>query len=124
VRNHEQGFALPMVMAVSVLLFLVGTLLIYQIKASRLSEQLYGEQLRGQYAAEGGIAMMQQQLHESASPAVIQLQIDGIEVKTEVITKDTSYIHVRSTAKARWGVQQTIQVQLAVKDLAIVHWFR
>jgi hypothetical protein len=58
--NDEQGFALPMVMAVSVLLFLVGTLLIYQVKASRLSEQLYGEQLRGQYAAEGGIAMMQQ----------------------------------------------------------------
>jgi hypothetical protein len=122
--NREQGFALPLVMAVSVILFLAGTLLIHQVQSSRLAEQLYGEQLRVQYAAEGGIAMMQQQLHDTASPSTIQLQIDGIKVRTEVITKDANYIHVRSTAKARWGVQQTIQVQLAVQDLAIVHWFR
>jgi hypothetical protein len=110
-------------MMISMLLFLASTLVIYQVKSSQLSEQYYEEQVRAQYAAEGGIAMMQQQWHESSSPAVLQCQIDDINVKTEVVTQDAMYIQIRSTANARWGVQQTVQVQLAVEDLSIVRWF-
>jgi hypothetical protein len=122
--EEERGFALPIVMMASVLLFLAGTLLIYQIKSSRFSEQLYEEQVRAQYAAESGIAMMQQQWDENTSLSAIQFQIDGINVKTEVVTKDETVIQVRSVANARWGVQQTIQVKFAVEDGTIVQWFR
>ncbi|TCS94703.1 hypothetical protein [Hazenella coriacea] len=123
--RDEEGMVLPIVSAVSIIIFILVSLLIAESIRSRQTENLYWEKLRVQYAAESGIALMQQRLSKSQDrSSEVEYQVDGLKVHVKVKARDSDQIHLQATAFGSLGVKQTVQVYLSPRTLAIQKWFR
>ncbi|SEN06545.1 hypothetical protein [Lihuaxuella thermophila] len=123
--QDERGIALPMVMAVSVILFILITLFVSQTVRGMHTGRLYGERMRVQYAAESGIAWMQHKLRYQPDHRDTGLvRVDDVKVHARVLGKDSSEIYIESTAYGRFGVKQTIRVWLDPETLAVTRWVR
>lgn len=122
--QDEQGMVLPLVSAMSIIIFILVSLLIAESLRSRQTENLYWEKLRTQYAAESGITLMQQRLSQREQSGEHQYEIDGMKVFVKVVARDPNKIHLQATALGSLGVKQTVQVYLSPQTLAIQQWFR
>lgn len=123
--QDERGMALPIVIAVSAILFILVTLFLSQAVRGKHTERLHGERMRVQYAAESGIAWMQKRIrHQPDRLDADLIRVGDVKVHTRILRKDSSKIHIVSTAFGRFGVKQTIQVELDPKTLAVTRWVR
>ncbi|MBA4493273.1 hypothetical protein ACFO25_06635 [Paenactinomyces guangxiensis] len=124
-RRDERGMALPVVVAVLTILFILVSFLVSQSVYSRQAQNLYWERMRAQYAAESGIALIQQRLEREPNRIKSDVfQINGLKVTTEILKPENSYIQVRATASGRFGVKQTIQAEIDPHTLAVIRWIR
>jgi Tfp pilus assembly protein PilX len=125
-RKNEQGMILPIVLAVSILLFILFTSFLSQMARSHQVKKLYIESSRAQYAAESGIAWRQAQLaRNSQDLKVAYTKTDDIRVKTEVTYLENVHsFQVKATAFARYGVNQTVIALLEPDTLEILRVMR
>ncbi|SFJ07127.1 hypothetical protein [Thermoflavimicrobium dichotomicum] len=125
-QETERGIALPTVLAISFLLFVLFTAMIGQIVRSQQAHRLYVEAVRAQYAAESGIAWRQLRLSKKNNDIHMEeREIDRIRVLTQVKrVNQLNQWQISATAFARYGVSQTITVYLDENTLEILRWVR
>jgi Tfp pilus assembly protein PilV len=120
----QQGVALPLTLMVSMLMIVLLTVLLSQVVNNRHSSMAELQMAKAQYAAESGIARMQQHLQaEPNRRKPLRTAINGMEAITTVIEEDDRGIDLRSVAKGK-GVQQTIHVTLDPDTMNIRQWKR
>jgi type II secretory pathway pseudopilin PulG len=123
-RVTERGFALPIVVAVLMILVFMSFFLLSQLVRHRQTTQLTSELLTAQYAAESGIAFMQQRLQQQPELQQDHLYHWGDYYVTTRLTARGEYIELESRAVGKRGVRQTIRVKLDPKTLAIREWLK
>jgi hypothetical protein len=116
---------LPIVLACSTILTILMTMLISHLSRGWQIEKLHLEALRAQYAAESGIALIQNQLkkniHEKGKKT---FSIQGMRVEGEYFYTKGDVIQIRSTAFAKYDVRQTIEVHVSKETMEILQWIR
>lgn len=122
--QDDRGVALPLVLAVSLMVFmLIATGWIHFVN-NRQNHRLEWEALRAQYAAESGIAMVQQRLRERPGwRGAMTMTWDGVEVRTVVEGHGPDGIRLRSVGRVS-GVKQTIRVEMDPATLKVRRWER
>ncbi|SDW08991.1 hypothetical protein SAMN05444487_101274 [Marininema mesophilum] len=123
VRN-ERGLALPMVLAVTILLFLILTAVLTQLVREGHARTAEWKMIRAQYAAESGIARMQSRLCVVKRPKkLLTTQMNGLRTETKIDRYEKNAVHVISIAHGK-GVKQTIKAKLARDNCTIQKWGR
>jgi Tfp pilus assembly protein PilX len=123
-RLDERGAALPLVLAVTLLVFLLIAAGALHAVNHRRHQLLDWEMLRAQYAAEAGIAVVQARLREDPEwTGAMTMTWDGIRVRTVVEGRTSDGIRLRSVGRTS-GVKQTIRVALDPETLAVKRWER
>jgi Tfp pilus assembly protein PilX len=123
-RLDERGAALPLVLAVTLLVFLLIAAGALHAVNHRRHQLLDWEMLRAQYAAEAGIAVVQARLREDPEwTGAMSMTWDGIRVRTVVEGRTSDGILLRSVGRTS-GVKQTIRVALDPETLAVKRWER
>ncbi|WP_140413602.1 hypothetical protein [Marininema halotolerans] len=125
VLNNEKGLALPIVLAVSILLFFIITAVLTQLVRAGHGSAAEWKMIRAQYAAESGIARMQYQLcggSRSKNDSLIT-QMNGFQSQTWSEAHHGNQIQIVSVAKGQ-GVKQTIRVLVAKDTCIIQKWSR
>ncbi|MGB0089828.1 hypothetical protein SAMN04488025_10258 [Planifilum fulgidum] len=123
-RLDERGAALPLVLAVTLLVFLLIAAGALHAVNHRRHQLLDWEMLRAQYAAEAGIAVVQARLREDPEwTGAMSMTWDGIRVRTVVEGRTSDGIRLRSVGRTP-GVKQTIRVALDPETLAVKRWER
>ncbi|MFC4076621.1 hypothetical protein [Salinithrix halophila] len=122
--NDQRGIALPFVLAVSVLLFILLTAALSQLFRSGHTVSAEWKTLRAQYAAESGLARIQNHLCTSRKNITpITTRINGIQAKTQVEGRARNAIRLVSVARGR-GIKQTIRVEVDRETCQIREWSR
>ncbi|MEW9033602.1 MAG: hypothetical protein AB2404_12910 [Planifilum fimeticola] len=120
----ERGAALPLVLAVTLLVFLLIAAGALHAVNHRRHQFLDWEMLRAQYAAEAGIAVVQERLMEDPEwTGAMTMTWDGIRVRTVVEERASDGIRLRSVGRTS-VVKQTIRVELDPETLAVKRWER
>ncbi len=123
-RLDERGAALPLVLAVTLLVFLLIAAGALHAVNHRRHQLLDWEMLRAQYAAEAGIAVVQARLREDPDwTGAMSMTWDVIRVRTVVEGRTSDGIRLRSVGRTS-GVKQTIRVALDPETLAVKRWER
>jgi hypothetical protein len=123
-RMDERGAALPLVLAVTLLVFLLIAAGALHAVNHRRHQFLDWEMLRAQYAAEAGIAVVQERLMEDPEwTGAMTMTWDGIRVRTVVEERASDGIRLRSVGRTS-VVKQTIRVELDPETLAVKRWER
>lgn len=123
-RMDERGAALPLVLAVTLVAFLLIAAGALHAVNHRRHQFLEWEMLRAQYAAESGIAVVQARLREEPEwTGTMTMTWDGIRVRTVVEGRTPDGIRLRSVGRNS-GVKQTIRVELDPETLAVKRWER
>lgn len=123
-KDHEKGFALPMVIAILMILVFIIFFLFSELLRYRQSVGLFQEMMEAQYVAESGIAFMQQRLEKNPEWTKKMFYRYGhYFVTTEVIQKDP-WIELKSEATGKQGVRKTIRAKLDPKTLEIRQWLK
>ncbi|PTM59349.1 hypothetical protein [Desmospora activa] len=120
--RDERGMALPLVLGVTVLVFLLVTAVLSQSMQARHSHVTDWRIIRAQYAAESGIALMQAQACEEESFSAITTQENGMAVTTQS-QRESGEIVITSVAEGQ-GVKQTVRVRLDMETCQVVRWER
>ncbi|MDR6224937.1 hypothetical protein [Desmospora profundinema] len=120
--TDERGIALPLVLGVMVLVFLLVTATLSQSLQARHSTVTDWQMLRAQYAAESGIARMQEKICQQEQFGTITTQLNGMEVVTQSVIRGGEGVII-STAEGQ-GVKQTIRVWLDRKTCTVIRWER
>lgn len=118
-KAQERGFALPIVVAVMMILVFVSFFLLSQLVRHRQTTHLINETITAQYVAESGIALMQQRLKRY--PELDQdffYQWKQFYVRIKLMKRD-QMIELESQAVGKNGVRQTVRVKLDPHTLAI-----
>lgn len=124
-KDHEKGFALPMVIAILMILIFMSFFLFSGLLRHRQSIGLFQEMMEAQYVAESGIALMQRRLQENPGWTKKMFYHYGhYYVTTQVIQKGDQWIELKSQAIGKQGVRKTIRVKLDPKTLAIRQWLK
>lgn len=123
-RKDERGAALPLVLAVTMMIFLLIAAGALHTVNNRRHQFLEWEMLRAQYAAESGIAVVQERLRKRPDwRGTMTMTWDGITVRTVVEDRESGGIRLRSVGR-RSGVKQTIRVILDPETLEVKRWER
>lgn len=124
-RLNEKGMALPLVTAISIVLFLFLFTTLAHTVYSRESASLEWEMARAQYAAESGIAILQHRLRVQPDwRGTLQVTINDSNVVTKIEGNDYQGIHVTSIGFMDRGVKQTVHVILDPTTYKIREWSR
>lgn len=122
--RNEKGFTLPIVVFVLMIAVFLCFFLISQSVRYKQTALLYSEMLEAQYAAESGIAYMQQQLKKNPTDdRDIFFQRAHFFVSTKVMDRK-GIIEIESTSIGRYGVRQTLRVKVDPKTLAVLEWMK
>ncbi|GGA31542.1 hypothetical protein GCM10007416_00070 [Kroppenstedtia guangzhouensis] len=120
--QDERGIALPFVLAVTLLAFLLMTATLTSYTHSLKGAQMELNRLRAQYAAESGIARMQQKVcTDPAWHHPLSTPMNGMKTATRVEGTGGGIVRIRSVAKGE-GVRQTITVEMDRKSCQVVRW--
>lgn len=123
-RIDERGAVLPLVLAVTLVAFLLIAAGALHAVNHRKNQFLEWEMLRAQYAAESGIAVVQNRLLENREwNGAMTMTWDGIRVRTVVEKRDSRGLHLRSVGQNS-VVKQTIRVVLDPETLEVIRWER
>lgn len=123
-RKDERGAALPLVLAVSTMIFLLIAAGALHTVNNRRHQSLEWEMLRAQYAAESGIAVVQERLRKRPGwRGAMTMTWDGITVRTVVEGQGSDGLRLRSVGR-KSSVKQTIRVILDPETLAVKRWER
>lgn len=121
----ERGMALPLVTAISLIVFLFLFTSLAHTVYSGESTALEWEMMRAQYAAESGIARIQERLRErSGWRGTLQTKVNGAKVITAIEGEDRRGIRVVSIGMMDRGVKQTIRVVLDPITYEMKEWAR
>lgn len=124
IRKDERGAALPLVLAVAALVFLLVAAGALHTVNHRYHQRLEWEMIRAQYAAESGIAVVQERLKEHPEwTGTMTMTWDGIRVRTVVEDRGSEGIRLRSVGRNS-AVKQTIRVVLDPETLEVKRWER
>ncbi|SMO49327.1 hypothetical protein [Melghirimyces algeriensis] len=120
--RDERGIALPFVLGVTVLAFLLITAALSIFSRSLHGERLDWKLAQAQYAAESGIARMQQKVCTDPSwRRPLSTPMNGIQTHTAVQKIENDTLEIRSIARGD-GVKQTITAEVNLPDCTIVRW--
>jgi hypothetical protein len=103
-QTDERGFALPAVIAVTTILFTLVTFVVALAVRSHEAGRLYEERMRVKYAAETGIAKMQQEWALGQRKQDTLLDVGGVTVYVQVEEKPDDALHVVATGYGEKGV--------------------
>lgn len=120
--RDERGMALPLVLGVTVLVFILVTAVLSQSLQARHSHVTDWRMIRAQYAAESGIAAMQVESCEEGGSTVMTMQLNGMEVHTRSRSEGGEAV-ITSTAEGQ-GVRQTVQVRVDPETCRVTQWER
>lgn len=124
VWKDQRGLVLPMVLAVMILVFMLITAAVSQAVSHRQAASGEWEMIQAQYAAESGIARMQQKLRRDPGwSGTLVTRINGMKASTAIIKKQNPLIQIRSVAKGE-RVRQTVTVELDSETFEIKTWTR
>ncbi|QKG84845.1 hypothetical protein GXN76_10440 [Kroppenstedtia pulmonis] len=122
--KDQRGLVLPMVLAVMILVFMLVTAAVSQAVSHRQAASGEWEMIQAQYAAESGIARMQQKLRSDPGwSGTLVTRINGMKASTTIVKKRSRMIQIRSVAKGK-RVRQTVTVELDSQTLQIEKWTR
>ena len=120
--RDERGIALPIVIALSTIMFLIATVTISHSLRSRQVGNLHWEMIQANYAAESGIAQTQAKLKSgSRHLSVLTMRINQFIVRIEI---QKSPLQVTATAFGRFGVKHTNTAQLSPTTYKVVRWIK
>lgn len=120
--RDERGVALPIVIALSTIMFLITTVTISQSLRSRQAENLHWEMIQASYAAEGGIAQVQAKLHAgSVNLSTLTLKVNRFVVQAQI---QKVPLQITCTAYGRFGVKQRITAQLSSASYHVIRWIK
>jgi Tfp pilus assembly protein PilX len=120
--RDERGFALPLVLGVMILVFLLVTALLSQSLQARHSTMTDWQMLRAQYAAESGVARMQETLCQQERLQPLTTRMNGMEVNTNGVVRNGVAV-ISSTASGR-GVKQSVRVWVDQRTCTVIRWER
>lgn len=127
--SGERGIVLPVVLLAITFLYTLLMLFISQVAHAKETHLLYREKVISKYAAESGIAVLQQQLRlgewkrEQTSREEL-IRVNDRQVVMEMVKNGQEHIHVKATAWGKHGVTQTAEAYLDPDTLAIREWIR
>ncbi|OYD07746.1 hypothetical protein [Paludifilum halophilum] len=105
-----------MVLAVMILVFLLVTVAVSQSVRTHHAAMGEWEMIRAQYAAESGIARVQQKLHSDPSwSGRLTTRMNGMKATTTIVERHDGNIRLRSVAEGK-RVKQTVRVELEWGD--------
>ena len=120
--KRERGFVLPMVVFVLMICVFLCFFLISQLVRHHQFGLLYAKVIEAQYAAESGIALMQQELKNSPQHKEdLYFHQNGCFVTAKIIESEP-FIVIEATSMGRYGVNQTIRAKIDPKTLTIAEW--
>ncbi|MFD1436015.1 hypothetical protein ACFQ5F_14030 [Kroppenstedtia eburnea] len=120
--QNERGIALPFVLAVTVLAFLLTTAALAGYSHSLQGAQMEQKRVRAQYAAESGIARMQQKVcDDPAWNQSLSTPMNGMKTETRIEGTSGGRVRIHSVAEGE-GVRQTIRVEVDRKSCQVVRW--
>lgn len=125
----EHGVVLPVVLLAVTFLYTLLMLFVSQVTHAKQTHLLYREKVISKYAAESGIAVLQQQLRigvwkrEQSSREEL-IRVDDRQVVIEMVKSGQPVIHVKATAWGKHGVIQTAEAFLDPDTFAIRQWIR
>lgn len=120
--GDERGIALPFVLAVTVLAFLLTTAALSGYSRSLQSVEMEEKRMRAQYAAESGIARMQQKRCENPGwQRSLSTPMNGVQTETRVEERRGGRVRIHSVAKGE-EVQQSVTVEMDSKTCKVLHW--
>lgn len=120
-HKNEQGFILPVVIAILTIVTFVVYLLLSHSVRNRQSSLLYQEMINVTYLAESGLAMMQHQLWKQKQADEITTSIDGVQLQVHAQKQATSWL-ITITAYGKWRVKRTLKGEIDVETLAFRRW--
>jgi len=120
--NREQGFVLPIVVFVLVICVFLCFFLISQLVRHHQFGLLYAKVMEAQYAAESGIALMQQRLKKSPQQIEDLYFYQNDCLVTAKVTESEPFIVIEAVSMGRYGVKQTVRAKVDPKTLAIAEW--
>jgi hypothetical protein len=125
VRSRQNGFALPVVLAVTMTLFLLLTAAVSSLSDNRDDTMWQWEMTQAQYAAETGIARIQSMLAERRTvPETLSFNWDGTKVQVRGQPGPSGYWNVTAVGERKNGVVQTVRAVLENREWTIVRWER
>src|SRR5690606_13953662 len=96
--------------------------LISQLVRHQQFVSLYSNMMDAQYAAESGIALMQQQLRNNPQHREpLYFHQNGCIVSTQIIETEP-LIEIESVSMGRYGVKQTLRAKINPQTFAIAEW--
>ncbi|MFD1426790.1 Tfp pilus assembly protein PilX [Kroppenstedtia sanguinis] len=120
--QDERGIALPFVLAVTVLAFLLTTAALTSYTYSFKGIQMEMKRVRAQYAAESGIARMQQKVcDDPAWNQSLSTPMNGMKTETRIEGTGGNRVRIHSVAKGK-KVRQTIRVEVEPKTCEVLRW--
>ncbi len=123
--SDEKGMALPLVTAISIVIFLFLFTTLSHTVYSRESASIEWDMMRAQYAAESGIAALQHRLRVQPDwRGTVQITINDAKVVTKTEGNDHKGIHVTSIGFMDRGVKQSVRVVLDPVTYEIREWSR
>ncbi|MDN4594886.1 hypothetical protein [Polycladomyces subterraneus] len=124
-RSRHNGFALPMVLAVTMMLFLLLTAAVSSFADNRDDTMWQWEMTQAQYAAETGITRIQLMLAERRTVrGTLSFTWDGTKVRVRAQPGPTGYWNVTAVGERRYGIVQTVRAVLENRRWTIVRWER
>jgi hypothetical protein len=124
-RSRQSGFALPMVLAVTMMLFLLLTAAVSSLADNRDDTMWQWEMTQAQYAAETGIACVQSMLAEHRTvQGTLSFIWDGTKVRVRSQPGPSGYWNVTAVGERRSGIVQTVRAVLEPRRWTIVRWGR
>lgn len=120
--KKEQGFVLPVVVFVLMIIVFLCFFLISQLVRHQQFVLLYLKVIEAQYAAESGIALMQQQLKNNPqNQEDLYFEQNGFLVSTKIIASHP-FLEIESISLGRYGVKQTVHAKVDPKTLMVTEW--
>lgn len=120
--RDERGIALPFVLAVTVLAFLLTTAALSGYSRSLQSAEMEEKRMQAQYAAESGVARMQQKrCEDSGWQRPLSTRMNGVQTETRVEERGGGKVRIRSVARGE-EVKQTVTVEMDPKTCKVIHW--
>jgi ferritin-like metal-binding protein YciE len=105
-----------------ILVFLLVTALLSQSLQTRHSTMTDWQMLRAQYAAESGIARMQEKICQQGRSQPLTTRMNGMEVTTRSDIRNGVGV-ISSTANGQ-GVKQSVRVWVNTDTCAVIQWER
>jgi hypothetical protein len=108
--RKEEGFILPIALAICTLVSFICFMWLSQSIRAQQVTRLYGEQVRVQYALESGMAQMQAHLQQGQSAPIVH-RIGSVRVQVRLQERAPRVV-LQVTAQGRWGVKKSAQIEL------------